>query len=1350
MNREFLKKLKQKLQVGNTRSIHLNSYPGRLASRLDLFDLNSVKQNYAGEFIKKLLTSSSFSFKLKLDENYLPQSNEKSKGEPSPEHRENISREIPVCQIDIDVRKQKINVLNKRLTSLYYDYEDNYLEHGIRSFGFGFPTLVYRPKNDPDKILSAPVFIWMLDITRDKNEWIISRDEEQSITINDVLLNYLEQDLETSGFVKINDEILSDSLVDEKELTSIINLLLTQINSASSEYSLPDVISPMLDKVNREVSLRSGHNPHIINSGVFGLFKSPKEPLINDIKQLISRSEKEEIGRSFPEQYQHVQYSAVETDPAQERALKNLKDKDKLIIHGPPGTGKSQTLTAIIVNALYNNAKCLVVCEKRTALEVIQKNLDMLALGSLCALIEDVNRDRKKIVDAVREPKEEVKTVDKNVIESLFNESDNAVNEINTNHSFYGKFLLNDNTWSDLAGRFLEFGNNNDDYLKLYNALSNHGIDFTSGQVSGLFNTVINEIAKNRKLFKTAKDDLEKFKILNDNLFINRSAKEVVLELNSKLSDISHKLEAVVKILNEVNGQYSAALKICYERFYNNLSGDLNLIIESFNRNTAINRDLFCNTAGFTGFKLGLLSLFSGKYKALKNDKKKIFEQSDILKNYHKFGYLNFEKANLLNTPELIYQYALELQAQLDLWYNDISTYHNAEVRKYHSGKFDINAYSNKNSLLDAEIEAGKMPELLNNSALFSSKLSFSNESIYDKHELLVKLKQTIDVIIKDSDCLYDYFYWRADYLASGEFTRKIIDELIRSGNQNWVSNTEQYFIFSLLVANEKYIKLRDDSFYETISLNYGKIKDYQVNLIKDQWYTKQKVSADKFEERTGININALYNKSRNNKFQKRNSLRKIIAADFGLFTDHFPVMLVNPVVCSSLFEMKEGLFDLVVFDESSQLRVEDVYAAKLRGKFRVVSGDENQMPPSSYFASSQVLIESDTANEDESDTPPVIDPGSLADSESLLEFASRRGYAESFLEIHYRSKHPDLIGFSNSAFYSNRLNPMPPAVNYKAIRYFNVYGIYNQAEGVNKQEAEKVINIIKELVDPAKGENNPSIGVATLNVFQRNYILDMINNAANNDNSFAAKINILRNKPGEPFFVKNLENIQGDERDVIIISTTFGKKADGSFLQNFGPVNQEKGYRLLNVIITRAKHMLIVCTSIPEEYINEYPSMITASGNRGKGIFYAYLAYAKAVEINDTVTKTAILSLVAGSNESEIRRSVVNRNSMFENLLYKRLLMHYPEERIIKNYTTGGFVIDIAVLPAEKDGKITAIECDGNNDHNSAQAYAWDIFREKYLQRFGMKFIRVWSANWWNNESRELERLIKFINEDK
>lgn len=1350
MNTGFLKKLKQKLQIGNTRSIHLNSYPGRLAARLDLFELHNIRQNLPEDFLKKLLNNSSFEFNFRIEQQQfhfpknIPATDNSNQGEPAPEHKDPAINTISTEKRDIAAKQI---MLSKRLSSMYYENEDNYLEHGIKTFGFGYPTLVYQSRNDPGKILSAPVFIWMLGLTRDKNEWIVSREEEQGISINDVLLNFLEQDLDSTGFSKLNDEFLSDSIIDETEFDEIISKLLSQISSSAMKIASEHRVVPMLDKAARIDYVKTAGSPSVAFSGIFGLFKTPKEPLIRDMKYLIENQDSFQFDRLNVDKYQEFKYSAVETDPAQEHALKSLGSSSKLIIHGPPGTGKSQTLTAIIVNALFNEAKCLVVCEKRTALEVILKNLTSLGLGSLCGLIEDVNRDRKKIVDAVRDTSTGVRPVRRSILDNIFSETDEAAILINKNHSFYSKFLLNDLTWGDLVGKFMKEKGQDESYLTLYNELKNLNIDFESESISELYNSTLNCIKRNRKLFKTAKSDLDTFKILNDDVFTERAARDAVLDLEQRIKLLLAEMRSPLELLRKLNDKYSSEISSYYYNFYKRFNSAIGKILDTFYQNCAVNRSLFTDNTGWANFRLNIVSVFSKKYRKLKREKKEIVILFNGLRQFELNGYFEFQIGDIKEDLSEIENQLKVISDSLDRWYAGINDFKALEIAKYSAVSFDKLAFRDIDLLNNAESASEKILERINVSGVTADRLKFESNSIECKLNLLSGIASGLELIVKDINLLYDFSYWRIDYLACNEEARKIIDKLIEIDDENWVFSADIYFIFNILVANEKNINLRDDSLFEEITGNMSKINEFQIDIILDYWMKRQTLSSEKFENRTGININALYNKSRNSRYQKRNSLRKIIAADHDLFTDHFPVMLVNPVVCSSLFEMREGLFDLVIFDEASQLRVEDVYAAKLRGKHRVVSGDENQMPPSSYFASSQLLIEGDVMNEDEEEAEITTDPRNLADAESLLEFAIRRGYVESFLDIHYRSKHPDLIDFSNAAFYDSRLSPMPPVNSYKAMRYFNVCGIYDQTQGVNKQEAEKVISLINDLIIPEKGENNPSIGVATFNIFQRNYILDMINFAANNDSRFAQKVSIIRNKTSEPFFVKNLENIQGDERDIIIISTTFGKRADGSFLQNYGPINQEKGFRLLNVIITRAKHMMVVCTSIPDDYIREYPALLASSGNRGKGVFYAYLAYARSIEEYDPKSRQAVIEQLRSNSES--KENSVNRgtNNLFEYEVCNCIRSHIPSDRVVMNYSTGGFLIDIAVLPAEKSGKIIAIECDGSSFHNSAEAYAWDIFRGKYLEKFGMKFIRIWSVKWWNNHERELERLLEFIN---
>ena len=270
-----------------------------------------------------------------------------------------------------------------------------------------------------------------------------------------------------------------------------------------------------------------------------------------------------------------------------------------------------------------------------------------------------------------------------------------------------------------------------------------------------------------------------------------------------------------------------------------------------------------------------------------------------------------------------------------------------------------------------------------------------------------------------------------------------------------------------------------------------------------------------------------------------------------------------------------------------------------------------------------------------------------------------------------------------------------------------------------------------------------PSVGVATFNLHQRNYLLERLQKLKLRDEGAARKIAALERKG---LFVKNLENIQGDERDIIIISTTFGKREDGRFLQSFGPINQAKGYKLLNVIVTRAKQKVYVVTSIPSDFYHQYSVQMEERGNTGRTCLYAYLMYAKALTVKNVELKESILEQLAAhcsepAHEEYSRQTV----SPFVEEVAKRLEGKLEGRRVEKYYRSGGFVVDIAVLPAENapNQTVWAIECDGSKAHGSREAYVHDVYRGVQLERLGFRMHRIYSANWWMDLEGSLEGLV-------
>ncbi len=633
------------------------------------------------------------------------------------------------------------------------------------------------------------------------------------------------------------------------------------------------------------------------------------------------------------------------------------------------------------------------------------------------------------------------------------------------------------------------------------------------------------------------------------------------------------------------------------------------------------------------------------------------------------------------------------------------------------------------------------------------------NESQYlrvnlEKNNQFEEIKLQLDGIIRDiysaiaeKENILEFIDWHSFKAELNETQKVLIEELITSPDKIKESFIAWYFN-RLLSLNIIPKISSEDSMPERLISLIEDLKDENSKNALTYWQKKRIDSVYRYN-RTHDLLNAKQLYAKVNRDNKKKSLRQIIKQDFELFTDIFPVLLVNPSVCSSLFDLKENLFDVVIFDEASQLRIEDTFCALIRGKIKVISGDEHQMPPSSYFASTDFSLDIDDYSDDDDDSEKqkqdaVIE---LANKESLLEFASDLNYSDLFLDIHYRSRHPLLIDFSNAAFYGNRLTPMPASSDYKPIRYIQVNGKYDNQ--VNLSEAKQVIHLLKYEIHPDHNGEFPGVGIATFNLLQRNLIWDEINKESQIDFKFGNKIEKLFEKG---LFIKNLENIQGDERDIVIISTTFGLNKSGVFNEMFGPLNiKNKGHRLLNVIITRAKYQVYVCTSFPIDRIQQYKDHLINNGNIGRGVLFAYLAYAKAIEEDDFETKDFILKLLIENSNTKSSKNthplIFGTESPFEEEVVENLIQQgIDKKRIELQYQCGGFRIDIIVKSKRTNKPFIAIECDGASYHDSNEAYVWDIFRQKQLEYYGLKFYRIWSTNWWQNHKSEIKKVISFI----
>lgn len=421
------------------------------------------------------------------------------------------------------------------------------------------------------------------------------------------------------------------------------------------------------------------------------------------------------------------------------------------------------------------------------------------------------------------------------------------------------------------------------------------------------------------------------------------------------------------------------------------------------------------------------------------------------------------------------------------------------------------------------------------------------------------------------------------------------------------------------------------------------------------------------------------------------------------------PCLLMSPLSVAQYLS-PEDRFDLVIFDEASQLPTPDAIGSIARGKQIIVVGDSKQLPPTTFFARA--------AEDEDSETSETSD-----ELESILDECIATGLQELSLRWHYRSQHEHLIAFSNSHYYDGKLFTFASAddrggklgVKYK----FIANGFYDKGKSrTHRAEAEALVaEVVRRLTDPI--EQTRSLGVVTFSQAQQQLVEDLLDAARRQTPAiepyFGAAVM-------EPVFVKNLENVQGDERDVILFSIGYGPDEQGRVAMNFGPLNQQGGERRLNVAITRARQQNVVFTSLRAD-------MIDLRKTRALGVKHLrrFIDFAER-------GPTAIAEAVSVTHGLAF-------DSPFEEQVYKALTER--GHHVMTQVGCSGYRIDLAVVDPDRPGRfLLGIECDGAAYHSAKTARDRDRLRESVLKSLGWKLTRIWSTDWWTQPNVVLERL--------
>lgn len=1102
--------------------------------------------------------------------------------------------------------------------------------------------------------------------------------------------------------------------------------------------------------------------------------KSPADNQI--IKAIFGPSETESANYEFTDKDIDTKlktvdlYNIMDADPSQIIAIQYVNNGKNLVVEGPPGTGKSQTIANMIADLLAANKKVLFVSEKMAALEVVKKRLENAGIGDFCIELHSKKTNKKDFLkeielsipksqdsfhatqdmyvyerydelrdllnsyaNALSTPAEncrfspfelysireqQIKTCQKHKIalyrlavpssvtisDRSIKDSENllrelsyriaAVNPINKNIWYFcnvGNITISDerdiDVLIDVVLRSIkEIKLRTEELSQLSGAETPHCFSQLSTTLAAarivseyqisdrnvLLNREWNDVSPHAKNIITVLKAYYELKQIVTPIFKPEAFKENISKILSdylKYSQNSWRIFYVgyYRLLKQINGLYRSKVPVDHKTICISLRQ-----MEHF---------LLRKQYIFQNDKIGA-SLFGSLWRGEQSDPELLESFSEWIVNFRK----QILTHKLSDRAIDLIQAGIEKQKLTDL----ISTitklveFYNLDLSELvNKLKVDITKYYNK-SLLNISFDElvsllSNWKKSINNLAAWSQYISVRNQCKGNLAESFISIIE-LGKLQKDG-VIPQFWYTISDTLLMRIFQeRNVLDQFNASVHENHI---------------HEFIK--ED--INIINLNRKRLKA-KLNSRKPSMY-----SGVSRNSQAGMLLQEI------NKKKRHLPIRKLLSSAGNLIQSFKPCFMMSPLSIAQFLDPNYVKFDVVIFDEASQVKPADALGAFLRANQAVILGDTQQLPPTSFFEN--ILDDDDDDDENYSDY--------ITDLESILHLC-RTSFVTKRLNWHYRSRHDSLIAVSNEVFYDNSLKiyPSPSRLSPDLGMHFRHLPdtVYDRGKSrTNKEEARR---IVMDVIKHYETNPNKSAGIGAFSISQQQAIIDELDIQLRNRPEL---VKFFTSNQFEYCFVKNLETIQGDERDFIFVSVGYGFDVNRTLNLNFGPILSNGGERRLNVLMTRAREK---CTI----YSNFKGDDIHADHNSSRGLrcFKQFLEFAETRKLKET----------SHTNEES--------ESYFEESVFNFLISVGLKPR--KQVGCASYRIDMAIPHPQKMGEyILGIECDGARYHSSTVARERDRLRQQILESLGWKLYRIWSTDWFRNRK---DAQIKLINKIK
>lgn len=1051
-------------------------------------------------------------------------------------------------------------------------------------------------------------------------------------------------------------------------------------------------------------------------------------------------------------------HNVVDADSSQIEAIKMAKSGESFVLQGPPGTGKSQTITNIIAECLSDGKKVLFVSEKLAALNVVYDKLKQAGLAEFCLQLHSYKANKKDVVDDICNTLNMRRSAVPSKADAEIASKVSAMRQLNdyanelhkpcplgkSLYQVYESYAAFRSA-PDVEHIIERLDSKNEGYLAEAATLLDRYVNYTS--------SIGYDYRKNPWYGYIHQDTSYQTKI----------------EVRDDFSAVSKALKTLIPIQKEISDRYGVRCdSVTDTRNWNWFFGfaatsklitPLLLNREHLDPINSVLRDLQALSADILASRSVLDEVFDDgiyEFDGTECYKKLVEQFGSWSSRLFNAEYRQFVRSLSLckkDGKKPSYAEAVAMLKELDSCQRNIARFHETEAPVK---AFLGDAYQGVETEWEYVTEQMSALEQIFHTDIAFGRLTDYDEFSVEERNAFADFHQRLESVFED--CGTDVFARTAGY-----FDEKILNVPVDSCTQvseklqgclNDIDKLDNWCHFRSLLS-----ELDDKQLVSYIHAAIGQNveRDHIVGAFRKQFYNQwihsivsaspvlssfdraaQDEAVRRFSEKDVEQFEINKAKIRAGLSSKRPSLdlavqgsplstlrresvkrnkRKSIHALFSeegmgeIVQQVKPCFLMSPLSVSTFLEWDAIHFDVVVFDEASQIFPQDAIGAISRADQLIVVGDSKQMPPSNFFNSSNEVEDEDEAT------------GDVTDFESILDICSA-SMKSLRLRWHYRSRSEQLIAFSNKNFYDGDLVTFPsskadaPGIG---VDYYHVDGMFNRKSRTNRKEAERVVDLIYRHIEEYP---NRSLGVVAFSIKQQELIDRLL---AKKRQDTPEKEFFFKDGGDEPFFIKNLETVQGDERDTIIFSVAYGRDSLGRLLHNFGPLNRAGGERRLNVAVTRAKYNIQLVSSMHYTDID-----LKRTSSEGARLLREYLDYAE----NGTIALERTIS--------------VNQDDQFDSEFELDVCDFLRSKGYCVDTQVGcsGFRIDLGLKQPDSSDYVLAIECDGATYHSSKNARDRDRLRQEILERMGWKFYRIWSTDWFQNKSVAQEHLLEAVAE--